>query len=119
MSSTLRPWHQRIFGSSASLSDLNLIFWGLFLLVFVAPFSIIVISSGRPPDGDFAGFYSLGRFLNEHPISDCMILSPQNGPLASCFSSERETQMKNGRQGQVHALSQAGGGSAFEVWPRH
>jgi hypothetical protein len=40
----------------------------LLLLGFVAPFSIIVISGGRPPDGDFAGFYSLGRILNEHPI---------------------------------------------------
>ena len=26
--------------------------------------------SGRPPDGDFAGFYSLGRILIEHPIKD-------------------------------------------------
>jgi hypothetical protein len=68
MSSTLRPWHQRTFRSSPSLKDLNLIFWGLLLLGFVAPFSIIVISGGRPPDGDFAGFYSLGRILNEHPI---------------------------------------------------
>jgi hypothetical protein len=70
MSSTSRPWHERIFGSSPSLKDLNQIFWALFLLGFVAPFSIVVISSGRPPDGDFAGFYSLGRILNEHLIKD-------------------------------------------------
>jgi hypothetical protein len=89
MSSTSRPWHQRIFRSSPSLKDLNLIFWGLLLLGFVAPFSIIVISSGRPPDGDFAGFYSLGRILNEHPIKDlynfellsriCMEVHPRSG----------------------------------------
>jgi hypothetical protein len=66
----------------------------LLLFGFVAPFSIIVISSGRPPDGDFAGFYSLGRILNEHPIKDlynfellsriCMEVHPRRvayGPL--------------------------------------
>jgi hypothetical protein len=89
MSSTSRPWHQRILNSSPSLKDLNQIFWGLLLLGFVAPFSIIVISSGRPPDGDFAGFYSLGRILNEHPIKDlynfellsriCMEVHPRSG----------------------------------------
>ena len=89
MNSTSRPWHQRIFGSSPSLKDLNQIFWGLLLLGLVAPFFIIVISSGRPPDGDFAGFYSLGRILNEHPIKDlynfellsriCMEVHPRSG----------------------------------------
>jgi hypothetical protein len=89
MSSKSRPWHQWIIGSSLSLKDQNLIFWGLLFLGFVAPFSIIVISSGRPPDGDFAGFYSLGRILNEHPIKDlynfelvsriCMEVHPRRG----------------------------------------
>jgi hypothetical protein len=31
---------------------------------------VIVLISHRPPDGDFAGFYALGRILNTHPMAD-------------------------------------------------
>ena len=52
--------------SAAKLKDLNFIVWGLLFVGFVLPFSIVIISSHRPPDADFAGFYSLGRILNEY-----------------------------------------------------
>ena len=48
------------------LKELSYIVWGLLLVGFVLPFSIVVINSHRPPDADFAGFYSLGRILNEY-----------------------------------------------------
>lgn len=60
----------RLLASSGFLKQLNLICWGVFLLCFVLPFSAIVIASHRPPDGDFAGFYSLGRILNTHRMQD-------------------------------------------------
>lgn len=59
-----------LLGQPPSLRDLNLICWGLFFTCFVLPFSIIVLNSHRPPAGNFAGFYSLGRILNEHPASE-------------------------------------------------
>jgi len=57
-------------GHPPSLKDLNFMVWGLLLVCFVLPFSIVVFSSHRPPDADFAGFYSLGRILNEHSPHD-------------------------------------------------
>jgi hypothetical protein len=39
-------------------------------VAFVLPFSAIVVASHRPPDGDFAGFYSFGSILNRHPMAD-------------------------------------------------
>jgi len=41
--------------------------WGLLVVGFVLPFSIVILNGHRPPDADFAGFYSLGRILNEYP----------------------------------------------------
>jgi hypothetical protein len=49
------------------LKGLGLVCWGILLLFFVLPFSNLFIRSHRLPDADFAGFYSLGRILNEHP----------------------------------------------------
>ncbi|HXR38665.1 MAG TPA: glycosyltransferase family 87 protein [Terracidiphilus sp.] len=60
----------RALASPANLKQLNLICWSVFLVAFVLPFTVIVIASHRPPDGDFAGFYSLGRILNTHPMQD-------------------------------------------------
>jgi hypothetical protein len=68
MTSLLPPWPTRL-GPVPKLRDLNFIFWGLLFVCFVLPFSIVVIQSHRPPDADFAGFYSLGRILNEYPPS--------------------------------------------------
>lgn len=56
--------------SSAHLEQLNILCWGLLLFGFVVPFTAIVLASHRPPDGDFAGFYALGRILNIHPMGD-------------------------------------------------
>lgn len=56
--------------SSASLKQLSFICWGLLLAGFVVPFTVVVLLSHRPPDGDFAGFYALGRILNTHPMAD-------------------------------------------------
>ncbi len=56
--------------SSAHLEQLNIVCWGVLLFGFVVPFTSIVLASHRPPDGDFAGFYSLGRILNTHPMQD-------------------------------------------------
>ncbi len=55
---------------AAKLKDLSFIVWGLLVVGFVLPFSIVVIGGHRPPDADFAGFYSLGRILNEHSPHD-------------------------------------------------
>jgi hypothetical protein len=63
-------WPSRYLGPAPKLKDLNLIVWGLLLVCFILPFSIVVISSQRPPDADFAGFYSLGRILNEYSPHD-------------------------------------------------
>ncbi len=56
--------------SADNLKQLNLICWGVFLVAFVLPFTAFVLASHRPPDGDFAGFYALGRILNTHPMAD-------------------------------------------------
>jgi hypothetical protein len=64
------PQPEGLLESPAFLKQLNVICWGLFLVGFVLPFSAIVMGSHRPPDGDFAGFYSLGRILNTHPMAD-------------------------------------------------
>lgn len=82
------------FGSPAKLKDLNLIAWGLLFVCFILPYFIVVISGHRPPDADFAGFYSLGRILNEYSAHDlynydlqkriCQEVHPQKnefGPL--------------------------------------
>lgn len=81
-------------GQQPTLKELNLICWSLLFVGFVLPFSIVVLSSHSPPSGDFAGFYSLGRILNEHPVNDlynyellkqvCQQVHPRNlayGPL--------------------------------------
>ena len=70
MSSYPSSWPTRYLGPPPKLKDLNLIAWGLLFVGFVLPFSIVVISSHRPPDADFTGFYSLGRILNEYSAHD-------------------------------------------------
>jgi hypothetical protein len=92
MNMTSQPfsWPSRFLGPVPKLKDLNLIFWGLLFVGFVLPFSIVIISSHRPPDADFAGFYSLGRILNEHSPRDlynfelqkqiCEQVHPRKGP---------------------------------------
>jgi hypothetical protein len=50
--------------------DLSFMCWALLLLLFVLPFSAIIVRSHRPPDGDFAGFFSFGSILNHHPMAD-------------------------------------------------
>ncbi len=70
MNSILPPSPSPVHGQPADLKALSLICWGLILLGFVLPFSGILLSSNNPPDGDFAGFYSLGKILNEHPALD-------------------------------------------------
>ncbi len=64
------PRPGRLLTSPAQLKQLHIICWSLLLVGFVLPFSTIVIASHRPPDGDFAGFYSLGRILDTHPMKD-------------------------------------------------
>ena len=66
MSSIPPAQPERGFASSANLRQLSIICWGLLLVGFVVPFTVIVLISHRPPDGDFAGFYALGRILNTH-----------------------------------------------------
>ncbi len=70
MTSIPSPQPGRLLASPANLKQLNLICWGLFLVAFVLPFTAFVLATHRPPDGDFAGFYALGRILNTHPMSD-------------------------------------------------
>ncbi len=53
-----------------SARDLSLLAWATLLLFIVLPFSAIILRSHRPPDGDFAGFYSLGVILNHYPMAD-------------------------------------------------
>lgn len=55
---------------STSLRDLNLLCWGALLTCFVIPFSIVILQSHAPPNGDFAGFYSWGRIIHEYPSGD-------------------------------------------------
>ena len=70
MTSIPPPQPGRLLASTAQLKQLNLICWSLLLACFVLPFSTVVIASHRPPDGDFAGFYALGRILDTHPPQD-------------------------------------------------
>ena len=63
--SPAQPW--RGLASAVTLKHLNFICWGLLLVGFVLPFSILVVNSHRPPNGDFAYFYSLGRILDKYP----------------------------------------------------
>lgn len=70
MSAYPGSWPRRYLGPTPKLKDLNLIAWGLLFVGFVLPFSIVVISSHRPPDADFTGFYSLGRILNKYSPHD-------------------------------------------------
>ncbi len=73
----------------AKLRDLSFILWGLLLVGFILPFSIVIVNGHRPPDADFAGFYSLGRILNAYSPADlydydlqkrlCEEVHPQKG----------------------------------------
>ena len=68
---TLISSHQpkRTLGPFVQWEQLNLICWGLLLVGFVLPFSIFVIASHRPPDGDFTGFYASRTNRPEtHPL---------------------------------------------------
>jgi hypothetical protein len=69
MNSYPNSWPARL-GPAPKLKDLNLIFWGLLFVGFILPFCIVILNNHRPPDADFAGFYSLGRILNEHSPRD-------------------------------------------------
>ena len=69
MNSYPNSWPTRL-GPAPKLKDLNLIAWGLLFVGFILPFCIVVLNNHRPPDADFAGFYSLGRILNEHSPRD-------------------------------------------------
>jgi hypothetical protein len=69
MNSHPSSWPTRL-GPAPKLKDLNLIFWGLLFVGFILPFCIVVLNNHRPPDADFAGFYSLGRILSEHSPRD-------------------------------------------------
>lgn len=81
-------WPSRL-GTPPKLKELNYIVWGLLFVAFVLPYSIVVMTSHRPPDADFAMFYSLGRILNEHSPTDlynydlqtklCEEVHPQKG----------------------------------------
>jgi hypothetical protein len=70
MSSILPAQPERGLASTAVLKQLSTICWALLLVGFVVPFTVVVLISHRPPDGDFAGFYALGRILNTHPMAD-------------------------------------------------
>lgn len=59
-------WPRRFLGPAPKLKDLSFLLWGLLFVGFILPFSIVIFTSHRPPDADFAGFYSMGRILNEH-----------------------------------------------------
>jgi hypothetical protein len=69
MNSYPNSWPTRL-GPAPKLKDLNLIFWGLLFVGFILPFCIVSPQQSSPPDADFAGFYSLGRILNEHSPRD-------------------------------------------------
>ncbi|HEX3893353.1 MAG TPA: glycosyltransferase family 87 protein [Terracidiphilus sp.] len=81
-------WPSRL-GTPPKLRDLNYLVWGFLFVGFVLPFSIVILTSHRPPDADFAMFYSLGRILNEHAPTDlynydlqtklCEEVHPQKG----------------------------------------
>jgi hypothetical protein len=52
-------------------------------------------------------------------LENGVILSPQKRIPNRTALIAKENADEEWGAGQVHALSQAGGGSAFEVWPRH
>jgi Glycosyltransferase family 87 len=66
MNSYPGSWPSRFLGPAPKLKDLSFLVWGLLFVGFILPFSIVIFTSHRPPDADFAGFYSLARILNEH-----------------------------------------------------
>ena len=70
MSSISPAQPEQDLASTASLRQLSTICWALLLVGFVVPLTVVVLISHRPPDGDFAGFYALGRILNTHPMAD-------------------------------------------------
>ena len=61
---------QRIAVSEAenrrSVWPLTIICLGLFALLEALPLALIILPHRSPPDGDFAGFYTLGKLLNEY-----------------------------------------------------
>ena len=59
-----------LLGPALNLKELNLICWGLFLIGVFLPMAVVAIGRNQVPDADFAGFYSLGRILNEHPAQE-------------------------------------------------
>ncbi len=94
METSLPKGVQQAPRARTTCKELAMICWGLVLIGFVAPFLIVTLSHHSPPDGDFAGFYSLGRILNEFPARElyntalqqqmCMQVHPRKfayGPL--------------------------------------
>ncbi|MFZ0745185.1 MAG: glycosyltransferase family 87 protein [Terracidiphilus sp.] len=63
--------------------------WGALLVCFVLPFCIVVVSSHRPPDGDFTGFYSLGEILKTHPPRDLYDFDLQ---MQTCVAAHQSKQ---------------------------
>src|SRR5947199_6168441 len=59
-----------LLGPAANLKELNLICWGLFLILVLLPVGVTAIAQKHMPDADFVAFYGLGRILNEHPAQE-------------------------------------------------
>ena len=70
MTLDLSAQRTRARSSTGDIKQLSMLCWGLLLVCFVLPFCIVVVGSHSPPDGDFAGFYSLGRIVNTHPLAE-------------------------------------------------
>lgn len=62
-------WPKGILGPAPGLKEINLICWGLFFLVLVAPLSVLLGMQLRAGKGfDFVYFYGIGRLANDHAV---------------------------------------------------
>lgn len=64
-------WPAGILGPAPGLKEVNLICWGLFFLVIVAPLSVLLWMQLRAGKGfDFVYFYGIGRLANDHAAAN-------------------------------------------------
>jgi hypothetical protein len=79
-----RLWPDRVLGPRPGLKEVNVLCWGLFVLLLIVPLGVHLFlryrAGGRFADLlpiDFIYFYGIGRLVNEHPSSQFYDLSLQ------------------------------------------
>ncbi len=67
-------WPQSILGPPPGLKELNVLCWGLFVIVLIIPLTIVLLLRWKVGAKfsdilpvDFIYFYGIGRLLNQHP----------------------------------------------------